>query len=76
MRVGFRLAEQARYQGKVEEGAEEGGIACGQSAGMIDSVKPAGQIVQDEMAEAARTPMTRFEPPWQTARARRSPLRG
>src|SRR5215472_13278320 len=71
MRVGFKLAEQARYEGKVEEG----GLACGQSAGMIDSIKPAGQIVQDVMAEAAQALIARFERPWQTAQARHSPLR-
>jgi enoyl-[acyl-carrier protein] reductase II len=45
---GFPLAEKARYEGKIEEG----GMACGQSAGMITSIKPAGQIVRDIMAEA------------------------
>ena len=43
MRVGFKLAEVARYEGKIEEG----GLACGQSAGMINSIKAAGQIVRD-----------------------------
>src|SRR5579885_3453165 len=45
---GFPLAEKARYEGKVEEG----GMACGQSAGLINSIKPAGQIVREIMAEA------------------------
>jgi enoyl-[acyl-carrier protein] reductase II len=58
MRVGFKLAEQARYEGKVEEG----GLACGQSAGMIDSIKSAGQVVQDVMAEAAQALVARFQP--------------
>jgi enoyl-[acyl-carrier protein] reductase II len=71
MRVGFKLAEQARYQGRVEEG----GLACGQSAGMIDSIKPAEQIVQEVMAEAAQTLLSRFERPWQTVQTLRSPLR-
>lgn len=45
---GFPLAEKARYEGKIEEG----GMACGQSAGLINSVKPAGEIVRDVMNEA------------------------
>ena len=45
---GFPLAEKARYEGKIEEG----GMACGQSAGLINSVKPAGEIVHDVMREA------------------------
>src|SRR5713101_4211223 len=65
MRVGFKLAEKARYEGEVEEG----GLACGQSAGMIDSIKSAGQIVQDVMAEAAQTLIARFERPWQAVQA-------
>ena len=71
MRVGFKLAEQARYEGKVEEG----GLACGQSAGLIDSIKSAGQIVQDVMAEAAQALIARFERPWQAAQARGPLLR-
>src|SRR6266851_2861890 len=65
MRVGFKLAEKARYEGEVEEG----GLACGQSAGMIDSIKSSGQIVQDVMAEAAQTLIARFERPWQAVQA-------
>ena len=53
---GFPLAEKARYEGKIEEG----GIACGQSAGLIDSIKPAGQIVRDVMAEAQAVLEERF----------------
>ncbi len=45
---GFPLAEKARYDGEIEEG----GMACGQSAGLIDSIKPAGQIVREVMAQA------------------------
>jgi enoyl-[acyl-carrier protein] reductase II len=71
MRVGFKLAEQARYEGKIEEG----GLACGQSAGMIDSIKPARQIVQDIMAEAAQALISRFQSPGQGGQAGRSPLR-
>jgi len=70
MRVGFKLAEKARYDGEVEEG----GLACGQSAGMIDSIKSAGQIVQDVMAEAAQTLIARFERPWQAVQAGGSAL--
>lgn len=53
---GFPLAEKARYEGKVEEG----GMACGQSAGLINSIKPAGQIVRDVMAEARAALEERF----------------
>ncbi|MGH7780668.1 MAG: NAD(P)H-dependent flavin oxidoreductase [Candidatus Binataceae bacterium] len=53
---GFPLAEKARYEGKIEEG----GMACGQSAGLIDSIKPAGQIVRDVMAEAKAALEERF----------------
>lgn len=48
MRVGFKLAEIARYEGKIEEG----GLACGQSAGMITSIKPAAEVIRDVMLEA------------------------
>ncbi len=71
MRVGFKLAEKARYEGKIEEG----GLACGQTAGMINSIKSAGQIVHDVMAEAAQALIERFEQPWQTDRMDR-PLAG
>jgi len=54
---GFPLAEKARYEGKTEEG----GMACGQSAGLINSIKPAGQIVRDVMAEAQATLEERFQ---------------
>jgi enoyl-[acyl-carrier protein] reductase II len=53
---GFPLAERARYEGKVEEG----GMACGQSAGLINSIKPAGQIVREVMAEAKAALEERF----------------
>jgi enoyl-[acyl-carrier protein] reductase II len=53
---GFPLAEKARYEGKIEEG----GMACGQSAGLINSVLPAGQIVRDVMNEAQATLDARF----------------
>ncbi len=53
---GFPLAEKARYEGKIEEG----GMACGQRAGLINSVKPAGEIVRDVMEEAQATLDARF----------------
>jgi enoyl-[acyl-carrier protein] reductase II len=53
---GFPLAEKARYEGKIEEG----GMACGQSAGLINSVKPAGQIVREVMEEARAVLSERF----------------
>jgi len=53
---GFPLAEKARYEGKVEEG----GMACGQSAGLINSIKPAGHIVRDVMIEARAALEERF----------------
>ncbi len=56
MKVGFPLAEKARYEGKIEEG----GLACGQSAGLINSIKSAGQIVRDVMAEAEAALSARF----------------
>jgi len=56
LKVGFPLAERARYEGKIEEG----GLACGQTAGMITSIKPARQIVHDVMDEAARALKERF----------------
>jgi len=55
---GFPLAEKARYEGKIEEG----GLACGQSAGLINSIKPAGQIVRDVMTEAQAALEERFLP--------------
>jgi enoyl-[acyl-carrier protein] reductase II len=60
MRVGFKLAEKARYEGKIEEG----GLACGQSAGLIDSIEPAGKIVQNVMAEATEALIARFKRQW------------
>ncbi len=57
MKVGFPLAEKARYEGKIEEG----GLACGQTAGMIDSIKPAGQIVREVMEEARALLRDRFQ---------------
>ncbi len=48
IRVGREAALKARYEGKVEEG----GLAAGQISGLIRSVKPAAEIVQDIMAEA------------------------
>ena len=65
MRVGFKLAEKARYEGRVEEGR----LAYGQTAGMINSIRPAGQIVHDVMAEAAEVQISRFDRPWPPARA-------
>jgi enoyl-[acyl-carrier protein] reductase II len=49
IQVGREAAMKARYEGKVEEG----GMAAGQISGLIDAVKPAGDIIQDIMAEAA-----------------------
>ena len=63
MRGGFALAAKARYEGKIEEG----GLACGQTAGMINSIKPAGQIVRDVMAEAEAALRERFDNPWQSS---------
>lgn len=54
---GFPLAEKARYEGKIEEG----GLACGQSAGLINSIKPAGQIVREVMEEAQTVLEGRFQ---------------
>ena len=64
-KVGFKLAEQARYEGKIDDG----GLACGQSAGLIRSIKPAGQIVSDVMAEAEAALERRIvHPDWKPAR--------
>lgn len=61
MRIGFPAAEKARYEGKIEEG----GMACGQGAALIRSVKPAGQVVADVMAEADAALRERFlTPAW------------
>ncbi|HKV53921.1 MAG TPA: nitronate monooxygenase family protein [Candidatus Binataceae bacterium] len=68
MRVGFKLAEIARYEGKIEEG----GLACGQTAGLIDSIKAAGQIVHDVIAEATEVLSQRFERPWQAVSSDRA----
>jgi enoyl-[acyl-carrier protein] reductase II len=48
IKVGREAAIKARYEGKVEEG----GMAAGQSSGLVKAVKPAGEIVRDLMAEA------------------------
>lgn len=66
MRVGFKLAEIARYDGKTEDG----GLACGQSAGMITSIKPAGQVVREMMEEAEEAVRERILNPWQKPRGR------
>jgi enoyl-[acyl-carrier protein] reductase II len=66
MRVGFKLAQIARYEGKTEEG----GLACGQSAGMIASIKPAAQVVRDVMEEAEVAVRERILNPWQKPRGR------
>jgi len=64
-KVGFKLAEQARYEGKIDDG----GLACGQSAGLIRSIKPAGQVVRDVMAEAEAALERRIvHPDWKPAR--------
>ena len=64
-KVGFRLAEAARYQGKIEDG----GLACGQSAGLIRSVKPAAQVVRDVMDEARAALEGRILNPWRAPAA-------
>jgi enoyl-[acyl-carrier protein] reductase II len=56
MKIGAPAAEKARYEGKIEEG----GMAAGQTAGMITSIKPARQIVRDIMAEATQALEERF----------------
>jgi enoyl-[acyl-carrier protein] reductase II len=56
MKIGFPLAEKARYEGKIEDG----GLACGQSAGLINSVKSASQIVREVMDEANAALSERF----------------
>jgi enoyl-[acyl-carrier protein] reductase II len=61
MRVGFKLAEVARYEGKIEEG----GLACGQTAGMIASIKSAAQVIRDVMEEAEVVLNQRILNPWQ-----------
>jgi len=66
MRVGFKLAQVARYEGRTEEG----GLACGQSAGMIASIKPAAQVVRDVMEEAEAAVRERILNPWQKPRGR------
>ena len=53
---GFPLAAKARYEGMIEDG----GLACGQSAGLIDSIKTAAQVVQEMMAEADAALAERF----------------
>ena len=56
MKIGFPLAEKARYEGKIDDG----GLACGQGAGLIHAVKPAGRIVSDVMDEARSVIEARF----------------
>lgn len=63
---GFPLAEKARYEGRIEEG----GMACGQSAGLINSIKSAGQIVRDVMEEARAVLDERFLNPRPKAQSR------
>lgn len=55
-KIGFPLAEKARYEGKIDDG----GLACGQGAGLIHAVKPAGRIVSDVMDEARSVIEARF----------------
>jgi enoyl-[acyl-carrier protein] reductase II len=66
MKIGFPLAEKARYEGKIEEG----GMACGQSAGLIDSIRPAAQIVREVMDEARAVLRERFLEPRRDTAAR------
>jgi enoyl-[acyl-carrier protein] reductase II len=49
-KVGFKAAEIARYEGKIDDG----GLACGQTAGLIDSIKSCAEIVREVMEEADR----------------------
>lgn len=49
IKVGREAAMKARYDGRVEEG----GLPAGQVSGLISSIKPAGAVVSDIMAEAA-----------------------
>jgi enoyl-[acyl-carrier protein] reductase II len=59
MKTGAAAAEKARYEGKVEEG----GMACGQGAGLIQSIKPARHIVHDVIDEARAALATMFVRP-------------
>ena len=54
--VGARWPRKARYEGKVGEG----GLARGQSTGLIDTIEPAGKIVRDVMDEARLVLEERF----------------
>ena len=65
-KVGFKAAEIARYEGKIDEG----GLACGQTAGMIDSIETCAEIVRAVMEEASRVLHERINgaaPPAQTS---------
>jgi enoyl-[acyl-carrier protein] reductase II len=65
-KVGFVLAEKARYQGLIDDG----GLACGQSAGLIRSIKSAAQVVHDVMDEAAAALEIRvLHPKWEPRRS-------
>ena len=59
IKVGTPAAKAARYDGLIDDG----GIPAGQSAGLIRTVKPAGQIVDDIMAEATTVLHQRFGAP-------------
>jgi enoyl-[acyl-carrier protein] reductase II len=48
IKIGREAAMKARYDGKIEEG----GLPAGQISGLISSIKPAGAVVSDIMAEA------------------------
>ncbi len=46
------VGEPASVRGRMEGDVANGVLAAGQSAGLIDAVKPAGQVIEDIMAEA------------------------
>ena len=56
IKVGREAAMKARYEGKIEEG----GIPAGQISGLIQAVRPAGEIVQAIVAEATEVPESRL----------------
>ena len=46
------IGEPGSYRGRIEGDVEMGVLPAGQGSGIIDAVKPAGQVVADIMAEA------------------------
>ena len=49
-RVGFPAAIRAREQGDVDDGH----AACGQSAGLIRGIEPAGEVIERMVSSADR----------------------